>query len=66
MVNVIRKNAMREYHNLVHQKKYMDSEPKKYPTTFQYMSDSEWRRREQKYESICDQIELLKKNLSIR
>ncbi|MBR5582979.1 MAG: hypothetical protein IKW21_00455 [Lachnospiraceae bacterium] len=65
MVNV-RKNAMREYHNLVHQKKDMDFEPKKYSSRFCYMSDEAWKKREQRYESICDQIELLKKVLELK
>lgn len=64
MVNV-RKNAMREYHNLVHRKKYMQQEPKKYPTTFKYMSNEEFISREKEYESVCQQIELLKKILQI-
>lgn len=59
MINV-RKNAMRAYHDLVHCKKDMESEPKKYPDIFRWMSEETWKQREMRYQSICDQIELLK------
>lgn len=65
MINV-RKKAMRKYHELVHDKKYMDQAPKKYPVTYRYMSEEEWRQREEKYEIICAKIELLKELLEIK
>ena len=65
MINV-RKNAMRKYHELVHTKKYMEQEPRRYPATYMYMSESEWKSEKQRYESICEQIELLKDILQIK
>lgn len=65
MVNV-RKNAMREYHNLIHRKKYLYSEPQRYPATFQWMSKEEWEMHKREYESVCEQIELLKKILEFK
>jgi len=65
MVNV-RKNAMRKYHQLVHEKKYMEQAPKKYPATYRYMTDDDWKRENQKYEAICSQIELLKDILQMK
>lgn len=41
MKNNVRKNAMREYHNLVHEKKYMKQLPLKNPSTYKYMSKEE-------------------------
>jgi|GEM_PF-4711081 hypothetical protein len=62
MVNV-RKNAMREYHYLVYEKKRMEQAPKKYPAIYKYMSREELETEKREYENICSKIELLKKIL---
>ena len=64
MVNV-RKNAMREYHYLVYEKKSMEQAPKKYPAIYKYMSREELETEKREYENICSKIELLKKILEI-
>lgn len=64
MVNV-RKNAMREYHNLVHKKKYMEQSPKKFPSTYKYMSVEELDNEQREYKTICSKIELLKEILEM-
>lgn len=64
MVNV-RKNAMREYHSLVHKKKYMEQAPKKFPSTYKYMSEEELDNEQRELENICSKIELLKKILEM-
>ena len=56
MVNV-RKNAMREHHNLVHKKKYMEQAPKKFPSTYKYMSEEELDNEQRELEDICSKIE---------
>lgn len=66
MKNNVRKNAMREYHNLVHEKKYMKQLPLKNPLTYKYMSKEELDDEQKKYETICSKIELLKKILEIK
>lgn len=65
MVNV-RKNAMREYHNLVHKKKYMEQAPKNFPSTYKYMSEEELDNEQSEYETICSKIELLKEILEMK
>ena len=65
MINV-RKNAMRKYHELVHTKKYMEQYPKKYPNIYKYMSKEEYEEQRQRYQSVCDQIDLLKEILQIK
>lgn len=65
MINV-RKNAMRKYHELVHAKKYMEQSSKKFQITYKYMSKEEWKSEKQRYEIICEKIELLKEILQIK
>lgn len=64
MINV-RKNAMRAYHNLVHKKKYMEQAPKKFLSTYKYMSKEELDDEQREYENICSKLELLKKILEM-
>lgn len=65
MVNV-RKNAMRKYHNLIHKKKYMEQAPKKFPSTYKYMSAEELDNEQREIEIICSKIELLKEILEMK
>jgi hypothetical protein len=66
MVNIVRKRAMRKYHELVHHKKYMEQAPKRYPSLYRWMSEEEYRHEEEEYKITCEKIEMLKEILDIK
>ena len=66
MVNVVRKRAMRKYHELVHHRKYMEQAPRKYPALYKWMSKEEWEREKEEYANTCEKIDMLKEILDIK